>query len=99
MSTITMRVCEECGMRYVGEGGSLIVKSMQIQSAKPDDMLLDSEKELDFCSQGCFMRYTSKHLEKAITNHLRREHKEEQKKTEGGNGHESKPDGDLLRVA
>ncbi len=98
MSTIIMRVCEECGMRYTGESGSLVVASMHIKSAKHDEALIDSDKDLDFCSQGCFMRYTAKRLEKAITDQFRKEHREEQK-SDGGNGHDSEQNADLLRVA
>ena len=98
MSTIIMRVCEECRTHYVGEGGSLVVASMHIKSAKRDEALIDSDKDLDFCSQGCFMRYTAKRLEKAITDQFRKDRKEEPK-SDGGNGHDSKQNADLLKVA
>lgn len=69
MSIRTVKVCEECGKQTTNGESWLVMSSIEIRSAGTNEDLVCSNIDLDLCSQGCLLRYVSRHLEQAQTRH------------------------------
>ncbi len=68
MSTLTVKVCEECGRRSAKADGWLVVSNMDVRSAKTGESVLSSEQGMDICSPGCLLRYVSRSLDLEASN-------------------------------
>ncbi len=66
MPTLIVKVCEECRSQSASGDGWLVISSMDIRSAKTGAGLVQAEKDLDFCSPGCLLRYISSYLVSAL---------------------------------
>ncbi len=69
MSTLTIRVCEECGAQSVTADGWLVMENINIRQAKTGCSVLQSDESVDLCSPGCVLRYISRCLEPAMNGH------------------------------
>lgn len=69
MSTLTVKVCEECGRQSVSGDGWLVVSDIDIRSASTNESLVSCDSGVDVCSPGCLLRYISRSLEPAMNGH------------------------------
>lgn len=69
MSTLTVKVCEECGRQSATGEGWLVIADMDIRSARTNQPVVHSEGAVDLCSPGCVLRYVSRCLEPAMNGH------------------------------
>lgn len=68
MSTLMVKVCEECGKRSDRADGWLVVSRLDVRSSGTGDRLID-DTDVDLCSQGCLLRHVSRQIESAAHNH------------------------------
>ncbi len=69
MSTLTVKVCEECGKQSVQGDGWLVIADIDIRSMSTDRSLMRAEQSIAICSPGCLLRYISRELEPAMNAH------------------------------
>lgn len=69
MSTLTVRVCEECGIQSANPDGWLVIAGFDVRSATTGEPVTAVPTGADICSPGCLLRYVSRHLEPAMSGH------------------------------
>jgi hypothetical protein len=69
MSTLTVKVCEECGAQSATGEGWLVIADIDIRWARTNQPVIHSEGVIDLCSPGCVLRYLSRSLEPAMNGH------------------------------
>ena len=66
MSTLTVKVCEECGEQTAHWDKWLVVSRFDVKHAVTGESVVQSSGDLDFCSQGCIVRYIARSIEHAM---------------------------------
>jgi hypothetical protein len=69
MSTMVVRVCEECGSQSANADGWLVISGFDIRTAKTGEVVIQVPSGTDLCSPGCVLRYVSKQLKPAMNGH------------------------------
>jgi len=69
MSTLTVKVCEECGEQAINPDRWLAVPSIDIRLSKTNRNLLNWSAPMDFCSPGCLLRRISRELGPSMNGH------------------------------
>ncbi len=69
MSTLTVKVCEECGSQSASADGWLVIAGLDIRSATTGEVVTRVPAGTDLCSPGCLLRYVSRRLEPAMNGH------------------------------
>ncbi len=90
MSTLMVKVCEECGKQSKTADGWLVIADLDLKCIGTGASLI-KKTDVDVCSQGCLLRYISRHLERSICS-LQNNHRQEH------HSHES-DEGEEIRVA
>ena len=68
MSTMMIKVCEECGKQETSRHSWLIIENIDIKSVETNESVISSSN-VDLCSPGCLLRYISKAADAATTGH------------------------------
>lgn len=76
MSTMMIKVCEECGKQETSRHSWLIMENIDIKSVETNESVI-KESNVDLCSQGCLLRYIAKAVDAATTGHTHVQHEEE----------------------
>lgn len=66
MSTLVVKVCEECGRQSAMTDSWLVISDLEIKSAGAGESLVRVDSEVDLCSPGCLVRYISRRLEPSM---------------------------------
>lgn len=67
MSTVCVKVCEECSRQSADPRGWLVLDGLHIRSAKTSEKLVGVEGGLDLCSLGCLLRYITRTVDCATS--------------------------------
>lgn len=68
MSTMMIKVCEECGKQETSRHSWLIIENIDIKSVETNESVIRAS-HVDLCSQGCLLRYIAKAVDAATTGH------------------------------